>query len=422
MSIPKHIREHAALGIYPLEVNLLTVGAGGRFADIDTALAYIETVTPMVQVAGTAGTVSATAYTDKVTGSGTNFMSKVQAGDLIKIAGDGIAPYTFLKQNIYFPIYGDITTDTKLTLATGFIGVTGAGKAYSIWRPEKYVILLSAGTHKITGNYSPPEGINLSIIGISKTNCILEIANTSNSGIYQQRAGYLSIDNLTIARNINGAKPLIDIDDLLDAAYVNFNLSNIILSDTSVGLGNLFFLRTCNCHISNITGTVFGGLGGFDCDELFVNNLNFRAYNGSADVLVFGDCAFGIPAALHAKTKTKSLVDITVDRELAYTLGAGALVEVQGLNANRIVDLSGITIRDHDQGGSSNPHCLILNCDGGNGVFNLRNAIIQEGNAALNEGGIIANTATDNIYLYGVYGDAGAAVTTEGAATFTKVY
>ena len=81
---------------------VITAGDGGQFRNIDAALAYLETVTGMTQVSGSTGTVTATNSSDVVTGSGTNFLSIIKAGDLITTSGDGIVPV--LTSGIYFPI------------------------------------------------------------------------------------------------------------------------------------------------------------------------------------------------------------------------------------------------------------------------------------------------------------------------------
>lgn len=393
-----------------------TVGNGGAFQDIDSALAYIATLTGMTQVAGTTGTVTATQYSEVVTGAGTNFQSIVQGGDLITISGDGDGG--FITGGIYWPVFGDVISDTNLTIGMGFVGTTGAGKTYEIWRPEKYNLLLLPGTHTITAAVDLPNGINLNISGSGRYNTVLDTDVTAGSyTIGYDRAGKLTFSNLTIARTTAGGNPIIDKNSsifVLDTTFGDFYFDNLYLDDIYDGAGNLFIARGCHISVSNIDGSTSGGLGNFASDGLFVNNLKFKAYTVQ-DIVVFSDNSLG------SVTKPKVLDVISADREVAFTAGAGGIVEIQNINANRDIYASNLVLVDKDQGASSNPHCLVLQSGGGCNFY-IRNSIIDPRNNAVGEGGIAGNTAGDNVYLMGTYGPAGAAVITEGAATFTTVY
>lgn len=421
MSITNHIKEHNALGVIPFGTATFTVGPGGLFTDVDSALSYIETLTGMIEVPGSTGTVTATQNNDTVTGAGTNFQDIIQAGDLINMSGDGVP--AFIAGDIYFPIYGNITTNTELRISCGFAGTTGAGKTYSIWRPVKYSLLLLPGFHQLLEEHEIPLGMSLNISGAGKTQTILDngVTTAGTSAIKLHRGGYLNISDLMLSRSVSGSTTIFDRVEVppLEVTFLEFSMSNIEIADITDAAGNVFFIKCASINISNVSGNVYAGLGNFSSDGLIVNNLNFKAYEGGADVCVFSDAGQGLSA--HSNTKPKVLDGIACDRELAFISGAGALIEIQGLNANRVVDATNLTIRDHDQQGSSNPHCLLFN-GFGTGILNVRNSIIQEGNAAVGGGGIISGTAGDNVYLYGVYGDAGAAVTTEGSGTFTTVY
>ena len=396
--------------------NVLTVGDNGRFATIDLALAFLETVTGMIQVAGTTGSITATLNDDELTGVGTNFLNTIQAGDLITTSDDGVSP--FITGGIYFPIFGEIISDTALRIATGYAGITGSGKTYEIWRPEKYTVLLLEGVHSITSQVTLPNGINLTITGISKIQSVL-LSNVSVSAILYDRAGVISINNVSLAR-ADGANQLMDQSaGVLDTSFINFDLYNVNLADYRLVTGNLFFIHGCLITLSNISGYTYMGLGNFSSDGLYVNNLYFNGGDGSADVCVFTNN--GAASAIFANTKEMILDGIAITRKIAPIAGSGALVEIQGLTANRRVEASNFALFDLDQSGAVEPNCLAFSGNG-TGVLQLRNSIIQATNSAALQGGITAAFAGDNVYLYGVYGDDGSTVQVDGAATVTTVY
>lgn len=68
-----------------------------------------------------AGTVTATNGSASITGNGTSFLGNVRVGDGITIAGS-----TSIHE-----VTG-VTSDTQLTIAPGYTGATGSGKAYRI--------------------------------------------------------------------------------------------------------------------------------------------------------------------------------------------------------------------------------------------------------------------------------------------------
>lgn len=67
MSVPKHLQEHAKLGIYGRSNTTLTVGASGQFKTIQAAIDYIETQDAFIDITGdflAAGAVTTWAYAD----------------------------------------------------------------------------------------------------------------------------------------------------------------------------------------------------------------------------------------------------------------------------------------------------------------------------------------------------------------------
>ncbi len=392
---------------------VITVGAGGQFATIDAALAWLETQTGMIQVTGMTGTVAVTQNSDVVVGTGTNFLTKIRAGDLINIANDGLGAFN-IQGDIYYPVYGNITTETSLVIATGRVGATSASESYTVWRPEKYVLMLLPGTHILSGSYALPEGSNTVIRGIDKNVCVLENANTTTTPISSQRAGYLSINNLTLSRQINGVKITVEniTIDSWDTTFINFNFENIIMADTAAAAGNPVSLRGCVLNMHDISGSVFVGTGNFTFDKQVVNDLEFQAFNGGADVCVFNG------GSVNMATKEKYYNNLVTERTLGVP--TGAIFEFNGMPANKYINISNMVIYDKDQQADAGTHCTQMTGDATT-VFNVRNSIIDRGNAfAAGEGGIKAETVTVN--LYGVYNRSGAAVVTEGTATFNTIY
>jgi len=301
----------------------------------------------------------------------------------------------------------------------GFIGTTGAGKTYSIWRPEVYNLVLLPGRHVLTEAHDLPNGINLSITGANPMLTTLDSSVTTGSYVVGYgRAGKITVSDIGVSRTTSGGVPVFDRNDVvanpLDTAFCDFHINNLFLNDITDSVGNLFVARGCNITVNNVWGSVAGGLGNFTSDGLNVSNLRFKAY-GVQDVCVFSDNKTG------SVTKPKVMDDIAADRVDALTVGAGGIIEIQNINGGRDVFASNFVLNDFNQGASSNPHCLVFQSDGTSNLY-LRNSIINPQNNAVGEGGVLASVAGDNVYLMGTYGLAGGAVVTEGAGTFTTVY
>ncbi len=412
MGIIKHAVAGMGLGFGD---RIFTVGNGGTFLDINTALAWLENQTGMTQVAGTTGTVSVVQNSDVVDGAGTNFLSKIRVGDMINIANDGLGLFQ-IQGDIYYPIYGNITTETKLVMATGRVGSTGASESYTIWRPEQYVLMLLPGRHVLSGSYALPEGSAVIIRGIDKNVCILENANTTDISIRHQRAGHLSVSNLTLARQVTGSKIIIENTtiDPWDTSFINFGFEDIVIADTSAALGNPVSMRGCVFKMHNITGSAYLGVGNFTFDKQVVDGLEFQAFEGSSDVCVFNG---GSPNMI---TKEKYYNNISVERTLAYPTGAGSIIEFNGMPDNKHIHVSNAVIYDKDQQANINPHCMQMSGSAGT-VFHLKNSNIDRDNAnSASVGGLSSDGATVN--LYGVYNRSGGAIVTQGSSTFNTIY
>jgi len=85
---------------------------------------YVPYLTPMVEY--TTGTVSVTNGDATVTGSGTDFLSNVSAGDWFRIDADGIG-----SSSVWYEV-SSVTNATSLELTSTYAGTTVSGKAYTI--------------------------------------------------------------------------------------------------------------------------------------------------------------------------------------------------------------------------------------------------------------------------------------------------
>lgn len=195
MSIPKHIKEHIALGFYGAGANVITVGQGAMFSSVADAIAYIADQ-PEGSAIDYTGTLAWTNKSDVMTGTGTNFYAAgVRAGDLITLASDTrlVAPFAGNPTSHTYPILS--VENDELVLECGVIGQTQAGQTPTIFRPTCYTILLAPGEHEIaTNDVDIPENCNISIIGYGAASVL------SGYALRQPFGGLLTIARLA-ARN-----------------------------------------------------------------------------------------------------------------------------------------------------------------------------------------------------------------------------
>ena len=283
MSIVKHIKEHDKLGIYGFGTKVFTVGSGGRFSSIDSALAYIASQTGAVQVSHSATTGDVTQYSDSVTNLSVDLTSVARAGDLLYFTDDEAGAPTVIGQSYavatYYPIY-DLRSTTAV-LMTGRVGGTNTGVGIELWRPNTYILLLAPGHHVLSSNVTLPNLANIAIVGQSKTNTFL--SKSGSAIITYQRHGYFSVSNVCLYgqdSTVNGAHTLAAYDSTkpFDAGFCVFNIHDIItdvVRPNSTGTNDLFLLRGAAAYISNIQAQErFVTVGTIEVDSLVIDNIH----------------------------------------------------------------------------------------------------------------------------------------------------
>lgn len=283
MSIPKHIKEHIALGLYGLSgENVYTVGSGGRFATLDAALAFLASETGYEAVSHPATTGDVTQYSDEVTNVSTDLTSYALPGDLIYFdddeAGAPTIIVTSLAQATYYPIY-DLRA-TTLRLMTGRVGGTGTGVGIQLYRPKKYTIVLLPGFHDLDTSYTLPDRAAVKIMGLSKETTF--IAKSGSAAITHARHGYLSLENVTIYGQdgaITSNHTLITEPVALpfDAGFGVFSFNNIdtaVIRPNASATNDLFIFRGSAFFMDNVRASEgFNTIGTVKTDLAVINNI-----------------------------------------------------------------------------------------------------------------------------------------------------
>lgn len=286
MSIVKHIKEHAKLGIYGSGTKFLTVGDNGQFTTIDAALAYIAGQTGATQVSHAATTGDVTQYSDSVTNLSVNLTSVARAGDLLNFTDNESGAPTVIGQSYavatYYPIY-DLRSTTAV-LMTGRVGATGSGVGIQLWRPNTYILALAPGHHVISASVTLPNLSNVAIVGTSKTNTFL--SKSGSAVVTYPRHGYLSVSNVCLYgqdSTVNGAHTIFTYDSSkpFDAGFCVFNIHDImtdVVRPNSGGTNDLFLLRGSAAWLSNIQAQErFVTIGTVEVDFLTVDNIHLTS-------------------------------------------------------------------------------------------------------------------------------------------------
>lgn len=116
--IPAYYHIVCESGVYYVEISPPDTDARTIFYD------YIPYLTPMVEY--TTGTVAVTNGDATVTGTGTDFVSNVSAGDWFRIDADRTG-----SSSVWYEV-SSITNATSLELSSTYAGSTVTGKAYTI--------------------------------------------------------------------------------------------------------------------------------------------------------------------------------------------------------------------------------------------------------------------------------------------------
>lgn len=369
-------KTHATLG-----TNFITVGAGGMYTSIDDAMTYLCALggTDVWSETVGAGTVAVTQHSDVVTGTGTAFLTDIEPGDYVSIAGDG--GVLTAAGPLCHALWG-VHSNTSLRLGTGFLGASGSGKAYSIWRPVKYHVLLLPGVHELTGTFALPQGMHLTIRGFGVG--VTRLEHVGASTIAFQRSNYIDFGLMSTYMRDSSADIFGYIGGLgvTDCGLGKFNIHDIDTDyagqeSTSVGPA-VMHLRGSMIRVANITGRCASAFAVTMSDYIEYENVHFEAYNAGADCIQ--------SAAYGAFSSTKPWIynNVGVDRKLAGITGAGAICEFNGPSfidtsfANtKKVYVNDAYFIDHDQQGATAPSCMQIAANMGNSEIYLSNVIID---------------------------------------------
>jgi len=359
------------MGIGSLGTTVYTVGANGNFSTLDSALAYFASLTDsqlFTPVASLTGTVTTTQNSDTVTGSGTNF-SALKYSDFVDIEGDGLA-FPVVSGTVRYPLWS-VESDTVLRLTAGYIGTSGAGKAWNAVRPKHYTIILPAGTHSITTDVALPSGLCLDIVGISKMAVTVVLIGIVSS----PRTCKLGLYNCSI-NQAGGVlwNPIDSIDiGVMGLGLGVFDAADIHIMGVGAGGSAVFSPRGSVSRLFNISGTMYRALTTHTADHIVMSNIQIEAGSGAADIVTnqYGGA--------NNATKPWILNNVYLNRPVANTSGSGSILEFnQGLFANSAalqeVYINNLVITDRLQGNTLPGAMQILVTPS---TFYINNAIID---------------------------------------------
>lgn len=177
------------------EIGVYTVGNKGYFSSLSVAFGWLAAQAAPTLISS-AGTIAVTRYQDKITGTGTLFITdKVRAGDLLHVLNDVQSTgYT----SHYYPIL-NVIDDTHLIIETGIWGNTNSARSYEIVRPAKYAFNLLSGEHNTAG-LVVPDGFDLVLSGNGRATELVGSSTVQADNQAPQLGvpayGHLSLQNL----------------------------------------------------------------------------------------------------------------------------------------------------------------------------------------------------------------------------------
>lgn len=267
--------------------NTYTVGSGGRFATLDSALAWLATQSGSVAVSHPATTGDVTQYSDSVTNISQDLTGYARPGDLIYFGDDEAgAPNIYTIQNwavpTYYPIYDLRATTARLM--TGRVGATGTGVSIQLYRPYRYTLVLLPGYHNVSADVSLPDTAAVSFVGLDASQTFL--SKSADANITIQRHGYLSIQNVTLYEgettttrshtifSENSATPF----DAGFAVLLMKNIETAVIAPNASGTNDLIIFRGASAHISDIKATEgFVTIGTIKADLLMLDDVHLTS-------------------------------------------------------------------------------------------------------------------------------------------------
>lgn len=273
MSLPKHIQEHAKLGVLSFfGENAKAVGSGGDFPTLDAALDWAIAQTGWTQVTGTTGTVSTTQGSDVIDGSGTNFLDLVKEYDFVRVTGSG--------EDFYQPVmYASSVIDSDEMVMFNGSSESVSGAAWEIWRPNKISLILLEGEHVLSANKTLPNGIWLDMSGASLATVWKNTGTVNTGSLFYNPQNILTVSNMSIVAKY--APRLID----ADASVTTANHSGIFRLDSidyfgSSQLGTpIFNLKGASIRLRNINANNWwmSTNASMGADEIIIDGFNCRA-------------------------------------------------------------------------------------------------------------------------------------------------
>lgn len=311
MSIVSHTIEHSKLGIYPNGANVIGVGTGQQFTTLDSALAYIETLTGAgkafteingsgVSFAGNASntgsiaapataTLSTTLSSNVLTGSDSTAFALAKAGDYVINWENGT--------NTMFGYHhvDEVVSGSSVVVSNG-ARATLSGKQFILIRPIHYDILLTDHDYPcdstLTTDRELPPGMSLAIYGNGQNPKVDMSAAGGGSGqaqyIKMRRCNIVHLQGFTI---INALEFLTA--SLLDGSLAGPTRGTVISLLNMRGYNNvgqsLCNLGGARVHVINFRGinTWFRGFRGddtlMDNVDIYLNDTPTASANGVID-------------------------------------------------------------------------------------------------------------------------------------------
>jgi len=196
MNMEEYTRAHAILGIRgnPSAV-YKTIGEGGHFPTLSSALTWLSKQTPMDQII-TGLTFTVTAGSNIVTCSSNPYTAGVRTGDMLRVPNDQVPAGTGPTVH-YYPILSSAfspSTNTNVILGTAIQSRTGSALPLQIWRPRRYVFELLPGQEHTADwdNTNILAGANVTFVGHGEASPLLMTSPTAFTGIGAPYYGFLS--------------------------------------------------------------------------------------------------------------------------------------------------------------------------------------------------------------------------------------
>lgn len=390
-----------------------TIGKGGDFLTIESAVSSIGTVRYVARRGPETAVITTSTATNSLAAVGTNWQAGAAGTSL---TGNGVRVGDFVKLSdnaIYFRIQ-KVTSDTQLYFYENFNQtLAGVSKTFSFYYLDTITLILLPGTHTVNNTFSLPHGYN--IVGTNSKSCIL---NETVSGRVFNTVGECNFENLTFGPSLmwNALDGICSSPDSTTPAGAEITYRDIYIRSGNSGDhgGSNFWHPIYSGSITNYENVTFdsggtsayGTTGGSVTASNTNTICNFKNCTGfftaRDDISVTNSSLFGVSILSIATLGTYNIIGGNYYTKTDLTLTANATLNryIAGINimAAAIINIKDTKISVTNTDPSAQvTYGVSISSAGAGAIVNIQGGEVEGFGAAGSAGAFNGAIATLNI-------------------------